>query len=169
MSRRGLFIFFLLFMIGCNTPIDTPPQVKRTGKPDTTWALITQTPTPKVTKSNQAPTATSTPLFSLTPDTSHDTLARRFPSQIQPLSFELLGRPAADRNLSYHHAPWDLQLWHDRIYLAHGDWYINSGPLRMLYYDLNTGEFIHEDSYILNEQGMEIFRVFDDILYLPGV
>jgi len=90
------------------------------------------------------------------------------PSRLQPLTFDLLGTPAAYRDLSYHSALWDMQLWHDRIYLAHGDWYANSGPLRMLYYDVRTEDFIHEDAYLLEEHGMEVFRVYGDKLYLPG-
>ncbi len=90
------------------------------------------------------------------------------PSRLQPLTFDLLGTPAAYRELGFHSALWDMQLWHDRIYLAHGDWYANSGPLRMLYYDVRTEKFVHEDAFLLEEHGMEVFRVYGDKLYLPG-
>lgn len=91
-----------------------------------------------------------------------------FMEDLQPISFQLLGTPAQYRNVGYHSALWDLQLWHDRIYLAHGDWYVNTGPLKMLYYDIQTREFVHDDGFILEEHGMEIFRVYEDGLYLPG-
>lgn len=90
------------------------------------------------------------------------------PSHLQPLTFDLLGTPAAYRDFGYHSALWDMQLWHDRIYLAHGDWYANSGPLRMLYYDVQTEDFVHDDTYLLEEHGMEVFRVYGGKLYLPG-
>lgn len=90
------------------------------------------------------------------------------PPSSASLSFELLGRPAAYRELGYHAGLWDLQRWHGRIYLAHGDWYTNSGPLRMLYYDVESEEFIHEDGFMLDEHGMEVIRLFGDTLLIPG-
>lgn len=100
--------------------------------------------------------------------TSQASATAIFSEHLQPIAFQLLGTPAQYRNRGYHSALWDLQLWHDRIYLAHGDWYVNTGPLKTLYYDLHTGEFVHEDEFILEEHGMEIFRVFGGDLYLPG-
>jgi hypothetical protein len=90
------------------------------------------------------------------------------PSNIQPLVFELLGTPAAYKEVGYHSALWDLQLWHDRIYLAHGDWYTNSGPLRLIYYDLVTGTVVHDDEFTLDEDGMEHILLFGDNMYIPG-
>jgi hypothetical protein len=117
---------------------------------------------------------TTTPIGSMLPVqpatiSSTLVLTQSISSRVQPLSFELLGRPAAYRNLSYHAALWDLQHWHERIYLAHGDWYINSGPLRMLYYDLKTGEFVQEDGFMVKEHGMEVFRIYEDMLIIPGI
>lgn len=98
---------------------------------------------------------TSTPLLAI-------------PSRVQPLDFELLGVPASYKPIESHWSLWDLQLWHDRIYLAHGDWSSNTGPMEMIYYDLNSGEVVHDEDFIVDEEALEIFRVYDDTLYAPG-
>jgi hypothetical protein len=153
MSWKSFSLSVFVLLISCSPSTDLLTQSIQTSKPEST-----QVPA----------TPTSIPLL-ITPEETYQTLPTSDIKPAQPLSFELLGSPATYRELSYHHAIWDLQLWHERIYIAHGDWYINSGPLRMLYYDLLTGEFVHDDGYMLNEEGIEIFRIFEDALYIPGV
>ncbi len=62
-------------------------------------------------------------------------------SQVQPLDFKLLGIPAAYKPIESHWRLYDLQLWHERIYLAHGDWAANTVLVRLIYYDLVSGDF----------------------------
>jgi len=82
------------------------------------------------------------------------------PSHVQLLDFELLGVPASYKPIKSHWSLWDLQLWHDRIYLAHSDWSSNTGPMQMIYYDLNTGEVVHDEDFIVDEEALELFRVY---------
>jgi hypothetical protein len=110
----------------------------------------------------------ATPEFIVTKPYSDKITSTDIPSNLQPLVFELLGTPAAYKETGYHSALWDLQLWHDRIYLAHGDWHTNSGPLRLIYLDLMTGAFVHDNEFILDEDGMEHIRLYGDTMYIPG-
>ncbi|MGQ9584346.1 MAG: hypothetical protein ACUVXG_02975 [Anaerolineae bacterium] len=89
-------------------------------------------------------------------------------SQVQPLDFKLLGVPGSYNPTPSHWSLWDLQRWHERIYVAHGDWLANTGPVRAIYLDLENGEFIHDEGFIMDEEAIEVFRVCDDTLYAPG-
>lgn len=62
-----------------------------------------------------------------------------------------------------------MQFWHDRIYLGHGDWdKTNAGPIRALYFDLNSEKFVHDDNFNFNDEAIEKFQIFNDTLYAPG-
>lgn len=122
----------------------------------TTVSPPTATPAPTTTP-------TRTPTLPPTP-----TPSPAISSQVQLLEWELLGVPASYKPVESHWSLWDLQLWHERIYLAHGDWAGNTGPVRMIYYDLSSGEFVHDDGFIADEEAIEVYRVFDDTLYAPG-
>lgn len=82
------------------------------------------------------------------------------PYHLQPLDFEFLGLPASYKPIKSHWSLWDLQLWHGRIYLAHGDWPSNTGPMQMICYDLNTVEVVHGEGFIVDEEALEPFRVY---------
>jgi hypothetical protein len=89
-------------------------------------------------------------------------------TDLHTLTFESLGIPASYRDIPSHWGLWDLQLWHDRIYLAHGDWIVNTGPVRMIYFDVKSERFIHDEEFVADEEAIERFRVFDDLLIAPG-
>lgn len=112
-----------------------------------------------------AETSTSVPP---TPTTPPD-VSPRIRSQLVPVEFELIGIPANYHPVPSHWALWDLQRWHNRIYLAHGDWMNNTGPVHLIYLNLETGAFVHDDGFVADEEALEIFRVFNDILYAPGI
>ncbi len=84
------------------------------------------------------------------------------------VEFELIGTPADYHPNPRHWGLWDLQRWHNRIYLAHGDWMENTGPVHLIYLNLETGQFVRDDGFVADEEALEIFRVFNDTLYAPG-
>ncbi|MGQ9597874.1 MAG: hypothetical protein ACUVWZ_00480 [Anaerolineae bacterium] len=86
-----------------------------------------------------------------------------------PVEFELIGTPANYHPAASHWGLGDLQHWHNRIYLAHGDWIRNTGPVRLIYLDLETGTLVHDEGFVADEEALEIFRVFNDTLYAPGI
>jgi len=113
------------------------------------------TPVPMATATMLVPTATAVPMPTKTPI---------------PLTFELLGVPASYNPKMDGWGIQDMQLWHDRIYLAHGAWIKTSyGPIRALYYDFNSEKFIHDENFIFQEEAIEKIQIFNDTLYVPGV
>jgi hypothetical protein len=86
----------------------------------------------------------------------------------QALEFELVGTPADYGPTQSHQNLADLQLWHDRIYVGHGDWYNNTGPVRAMYFDLASGSIVHDDSFSFDDEAVESFVVLDDVLYAIG-
>jgi hypothetical protein len=80
-----------------------------------------------------------------------------------------MGTPASYHPSSNHWGLWDLQRWHNRLYLAHGDWINNTGPVHLLYLDLATGEIVHDEQFVADEEALEIVRLYDDTLYIPGI
>ena len=90
------------------------------------------------------------------------------PPPPEALVFELVGTPADyGRPLSHQYLA-ELQLWHDRIYIGHGDWTTNTGPVHAIYLDLATGAFVHDDSFSFDDEAIESFVVLDDVLYAIG-
>ncbi len=83
--------------------------------------------------------------------------------------FEYLSAPTQINRSPQAWGIWDMQLWKDRIYLAHGDWTINAGPIPILYYDLSSGRFVHDQDFYVNEESIDLYRVIDGNLYIPGV
>ncbi|HWQ72230.1 MAG TPA: hypothetical protein VN370_07905 [Desulfitobacteriaceae bacterium] len=62
---------------------------------------------------------------------------------------------------------WDMQVFNDRIYLAHGDFNTNAGPIPIIYFDpdmnIFTTQFTAEDEEINN------LKVINGKLYIPGI
>ncbi len=85
-----------------------------------------------------------------------------------PLQFESIGIPVDYDSRAHHQALSDLQVWHDRIYLGHGDWDANTGPVRALYLDLQTGAFVHDEGFKFDDEAVENFRVIGDTLIAVG-
>jgi hypothetical protein len=79
-----------------------------------------------------------------------------------------LGVPGNYQLLGSHARITDLQVWQGRIYIAHGDWTQNTGPVRALAYDPAVGAFIWDENFLFDEEQVEILRVADDNLLVPG-
>lgn len=62
----------------------------------------------------------------------------------------------------------DLQVWQGRIYIAHGDWTLNTGPVRAVAYNPAAGSFLWDEQYTFNEEEIEVFRVYEAALLAPG-
>jgi hypothetical protein len=112
------------------------------------------------------PAVTLEPLSSTTSQPS-STLATSIP-QTHSIDFELLDTPGDYNPTQSHWSLWDLQRWHNRLYIAHGDWFNNTGPVRVLYLDLETIELVHDEGFVVDEEAIEIFRLYNDTLYVPG-
>lgn len=80
--------------------------------------------------------------------------------QIQPL-----GRPTADK-VEAARGINELALFEDRLYLGHGDWYKNTGPTDVIYYDFVQREFVKE--LPVEEEAIVRYRRYGNRLFLPG-
>ena len=114
----------------------------------TATATATATATPTL-----VPTATVTPTATPTPVL---------------LGFDLLGVPASYNPKKSHWTINDLQFWRDRLYVAHGDLYNNTGPVRAIYFDLASERFVHDDNFAFDDEAIDKFRVMDDTLFAAG-
>jgi len=69
-------------------------------------------------------------------------------------------KPAYARNV------WDMQLYNGRIYLGHGDSQDNHGPITI--WSLQPGSGVLTAEFETSEEQVDIFRVLDGTLYVPG-
>ncbi len=60
-----------------------------------------------------------------------------------------------------------MKLDQDRLYLGHGDWFKNSGPTDVIYYDFEQKTFVKE--FTVQDEAIARYRQFGDRLFLPGV
>jgi len=150
MTRRLYFLIltFSLLLTGCS-PVT--PSIQALSPTTTQITPLVETPKPLTPTPSQSPTALVT-----------------IPAQANTIDFELLGVPGDYNTAQSHWSLWDLQLWHNRLYLAHGDWFNNTGPVRMMYVDLETNAFVHDKGFTVDEEAIEIFRIYNDTLYAPG-
>lgn len=61
---------------------------------------------------------------------------------------------------------WDMQVYNGRIYLGHGDYNSNAGPIPVIYYDPCTNKFTTQ--YTVNEEQIDKYKVLNGKLYIPG-
>jgi hypothetical protein len=61
----------------------------------------------------------------------------------------------------------ELFLFHDRLYIGHGDYGANTGPTDVMYLDLSTGKFVTE--FTVQEEAITRYRVLSGKLVIPGV
>lgn len=81
-----------------------------------------------------------------------------------------LGMPFS--KLGYDWNIWDLQVFNGRIYIGHGNSRDNgpnpnAGPIPIIYYDTQLKRFITQ--FVTNEEQIDIFRVLNNKLYVPGI
>ncbi|HQF21578.1 MAG TPA: hypothetical protein PLT37_10085 [Kiritimatiellia bacterium] len=62
---------------------------------------------------------------------------------------------------------WDLQVFNGKLYLAHGDYWNNAGPIDVWTYRGDGANFVKE--YTTQEEMIWDFFVQDDLLFIPGV
>jgi hypothetical protein len=60
----------------------------------------------------------------------------------------------------------DLMLYEDRLYLGNGDWFKNTGPTEIVYYDFSQQEFVKE--FTVDEEAIVRYRRYGNHLFLPG-
>ena len=97
-------------------------------------------------------------------------LSMAFAAQLQDVSaetlrFQPLGKPTADKPEAARKIN-ELMLFKDRLYLGHGDWFKNTGPTDIIYYDFGRREFVHE--FTVQEEAIVRYRQFGNRLFLPG-
>ncbi len=83
----------------------------------------------------------------------------------ETLQFRPLGRPTAEKEEAARKIN-ELILFADRLYLGHGDWYKNTGPTDVIYYDFAQREFVKE--FTVQEEAIVRYRRYGDRLFLPG-
>ena len=119
--------------------------------PSKTPALkATQTPLPSSTAIGQPLTETTIPTLQLAE------------------GLISLGAPGNYRLLGSHARITDLQVWQGKIFIAHGDWTQNTGPVRALAYDPAAGDFVWDENFLFDDEQVEILRVADGNLLVPG-
>lgn len=106
------------------------------------------------------PTRTTTPTITAQPTQT---------PEIVRIKTEKLGIPADYNSNTYHWQIHDLQNWHDRIYVAHGDWIRNTGPVKAIYFDIELNKFVHDNYFYFDEEAIEKFQLIDDVLLVPGM
>lgn len=148
LSHLSLTLTLLFLIVGC--------------VPDTPSSPLPSSPTDLAS----FPTVTLEPFLSMTSQPS-STLATSTP-QTHSIDFEFLDIPGDYNPIQSHWSLWDLQRWHNRLYIAHGDWFNNTGPVRVLYLDLETNELVHDEGFVVDEEAIEIYRLYNDTLYVPG-
>ena len=84
----------------------------------------------------------------------------------QQLQFQPLGQPTAHKPESARQIR-ELKLYQNRLYLGHGDWFKNSGPTDVIYYDFAQKKFVNE--FTVQDEAIARYRQFGNRLFLPGV
>ena|GEM_PF-4533794 len=75
-----------------------------------------------------------------------------------------LGKPVKKSN--YPNNIWDLQVFDGKIYIGHGDWLNNAGPIPVISLNPLTNTFTTE--YTVDDESIWRYRVLNDKLYIPG-
>jgi len=83
----------------------------------------------------------------------------------ETLRIRSLGRPTADKPDAAKKIN-ELMLFEDRLYLGHGDWFKDTGPTDVIYYDFGRKEFVKE--LAVDEQAIVRYRRYGSRLFLPG-
>lgn len=84
---------------------------------------------------------------------------------------ENLGKPFTKGN--YANNVWDMIVFEGKIYFGHGNSSNlgvdqNAGPVPIIYYDPATGIFTNEDDYVAEDEQIDVFRILDGELHIPG-
>ena len=83
----------------------------------------------------------------------------------QSLRFRPLGHPTANKVEAARKIN-ELMFVEQRLYVGHGDWFKNTGPTDVIYYDFDKQEFVTE--YTVDEEAIHRYRHYGSRLFLPG-
>ncbi|MGD8780169.1 MAG: hypothetical protein PVH88_14540 [Ignavibacteria bacterium] len=91
------------------------------------------------------------------------------------VKIEVLGNPLLSRydsgELIYARNIWDLQLFKNKIYIGTGNSSnigpaVNSGPVPLISYDLQSGVF--KEEFVVEDDQIDMIVLLDDSIYIPG-
>jgi len=96
-----------------------------------------------------------------------------FPSFVQALDISerliVLGnKPAESGQRGDSRNIWDLEAFGGKIYLGMGSTVADSGPVPVWAFDDATGRWDAEPETNIDQEGIELYRVIDDRLYIPA-
>ncbi|MBI2596054.1 hypothetical protein HYW46_04965 [Candidatus Daviesbacteria bacterium] len=101
---------------------------------------------------------------------SHAATAVDVTSQLENLGNPFTAKPTYARNV------WDMQNFNGKIYLGHGDFNSNAGPIDVFYYDPSSSTFLKQatsgnscGSTCVDEEQLGIYHIFNNTLYTPGI
>lgn len=77
---------------------------------------------------------------------------------------QLLGNPFIKSTFAKN--VWDMQVFNGHIYLGHGDFNTNEGPIPVIYYDPAASKFVTH--FTVDEEEISTFKVYNDKLFIPG-
>ncbi|MBQ2746479.1 MAG: hypothetical protein IJF35_02035 [Clostridia bacterium] len=63
--------------------------------------------------------------------------------------------------------PWDMAVLDGKLYIGAGDYDKNTGPINLNAFDIKKREWF--DTGLLQDEEISVFRIYDDILYAPGI
>lgn len=81
---------------------------------------------------------------------------------------DLGNKPAESRQRGASRNVWDLQAFEGRVYLGMGDTTRDTGPIPVWAWDHHAQAWIDEPETIVEQEAIELFRVFDGALYIPS-
>ncbi len=83
----------------------------------------------------------------------------------ESLSFRPLGQPTSDKVEAARKIN-ELKFFDDKLYIGHGDWFKNTGPTDIIYYDFVKQKFVKE--FTVEEEAIHRFRQYGNRLFVPG-
>jgi hypothetical protein len=96
---------------------------------------------------------------------------------------QYLGNPSTDKPI-FSRNVWDMQAFGSRIYLGHGDWDDNTGPIPIRYFDTGSQQLFTDPiinaantdcptsggtSYCVDDEEIDNYRIIDGKLFITGV
>ena len=63
----------------------------------------------------------------------------------------------------------DMLFFKEKIYVGCGDYRANVGPILVIAFSKDCNSINFRPEYIVDEEAIDIFRVYDNTLYIPGV
>ena len=95
--------------------------------------------------------------------------AKAPPEAVERIPYTVIGTPTAEvyPDGDTARAPWDMILYKGRLYLGHGDFDKNAGPISVYSYDPKSGSFT--ESPKLPEEEFNRFLLLDGKPCLPGI